>query len=428
MQKSAYNIIVPVSDSKNVLFNAMTKKFFYISKHNTAACLFMLNNIESFLSDEAKDFVEKLYDNGFVIDDDRDELSELKSLFYEYKNNKVLNLMILTTYSCNFSCWYCVQKHKGIILSKELERKIERHIESYIKENSIEHLTLSWFGGEPLLNVGSICRISEFAIDFCAKNAIGFNNAITTNGSLLTASLIQTMKKLSFNNFQITIDGEQANHNKTRFNDKIQDSFSLILQNIVMLAKMIPEADITCRINYTRNNLTDNFPEEIDAFLHPVKDGITLLFRKVWQENETSIMDDKLAEIIRALHHKGYRILSDYDEIKLSVCYVECCNHHSIYPDGRVDRCSNKDIYDARGYLTDKGKIVWNTIPTECDSNVFTRMGDCLSCQYLPLCMGPCPETRRHLGENEKLKCVFEDKDAHFQNDIRCYCITKEDK
>ena len=205
MQKSAYNIIVPVSDSKNVLFNAMTKKFFYISKHNTAACLFMLNNIESFLSDEAKDFVEKLYDNGFVIDDDRDELSELKSLFYEYKNNKVLNLMILTTYSCNFSCWYCVQKHKGIILSKELERKIERHIESYIKENSIEHLTLSWFGGEPLLNVGSICRISEFAIDFCAKNAIGFNNAITTNGSLLTASLIQTMKKLSFNNFQITI-------------------------------------------------------------------------------------------------------------------------------------------------------------------------------------------------------------------------------
>lgn len=159
-----------------------------------------------------------------------------------------------------------------------------------------------------------------------------------------------------------------------------------------------------------------------------MKDGITLLFRKVWQENETSIMDDKLAEIIRALHHKGYRILSDYDEIKLSVCYVECCNHHSIYPDGRVDRCSNKDIYDARGYLTDKGEIVWNTIPTECDSNVFTRMGDCLSCQYLPLCMGPCPETRRHLGEKEKLKCVFEDKDAHFQNDIRCYCITKEDK
>ena len=85
-------LIVPVSDSKNVLFNAMTKKFFYISKHNTAACLFMLNNIESFLSDEAKGFVEKLYDNGFVIDDDRDELSELKSLFYEYKNNKVLNL------------------------------------------------------------------------------------------------------------------------------------------------------------------------------------------------------------------------------------------------------------------------------------------------------------------------------------------------
>ena len=64
MQKSAYNIIVPVSDSKNVLFNAMTKKFFYISKHNTAACLFMLNNIESFLSDEAKGFVSTITPYG----------------------------------------------------------------------------------------------------------------------------------------------------------------------------------------------------------------------------------------------------------------------------------------------------------------------------------------------------------------------------
>ena len=100
MQKSAYNIIVPVSDSKNVLFNAMTKKFFYISKHNTAACLFMLNNIESFLSDEAKGFVEKLYDNGFVIDDDRDELSELKSLFYEYKTSVRDNKLCLKALSC----------------------------------------------------------------------------------------------------------------------------------------------------------------------------------------------------------------------------------------------------------------------------------------------------------------------------------------
>lgn len=47
MQKSAYNIIVPVSDKMNVLFNAMTKKFFYISKHNTAACIFMLDIVKS---------------------------------------------------------------------------------------------------------------------------------------------------------------------------------------------------------------------------------------------------------------------------------------------------------------------------------------------------------------------------------------------
>lgn len=424
MKESAFNLVIPLDKNRNILFNSFTKKFFYISQRNTESCIFFLKNLNEFFDENIKFLIDELYKNGFIVDDDRDELAELKANFYDYKNSKVLDLMILTTYSCNFSCWYCVQKHKGINLTNGIELQIKKHIEQYVLSNAIEHLTLSWFGGEPLLNVGSIQRISEFAIDFCKKNSIGFNNVITTNGSLLSPSVISILEKLNFTNFQITIDGDKLSHNHTRNNLLIKDSFSLILSNIAKLANSLPGAIVFVRINYTNKNLSESLVDDLDEYLCDVKKNVSFLFRKVWQEKETQSMDDKLALIVCSLHQKGYRIISEFDDFNIASCYVECKHHHSIFPNGCVDRCSNKDINKTRGYLDETGNIVWKQIPTECNTNVFDVKGDCTICKFLPICMGPCPESRRKF--DGILRCQMEDKQLHFQNAIKRYCTTKE--
>ena len=48
---------------------------------------------------------------------------------------------------------------------------------------------------------------------------------ITTNGSLLTERMIDRMIDLDFTDYQITLDGCKENHNKTKFNNVIQNSF-----------------------------------------------------------------------------------------------------------------------------------------------------------------------------------------------------------
>lgn len=278
----------------------------------------MLSHFDEYVSSLSVDFAKKISDSGFVVEDNCNELESLERKFYLYRNKKVLNLMILTTYDCNFSCWYCVQKHINSYLSVDTGNKIKKHIASYIEDNRIEHLTLSWFGGEPLMNFHSINEISTFAKNFCARKKIGFNCNITTNGSLLSDKIIHQMALLAFDGFQITIDGNQEHHNKTRFNDSVRDSFSLILGNIVALSKALPHANITVRINYTNKNLTPVFVEQLDSHLQSVKKNVLILFRKIWQLDETNDMDERLWDVVSQLSSLGYHILNDYDSMKLA--------------------------------------------------------------------------------------------------------------
>ena len=350
-------------------------------------------------------------------------LGQLRTLFDSYKEANIYSLMILTTYACNFSCWYCVQKHKNVYLSTANIERVKKHIAKYLLDNNIKAFHISWFGGEPLLNFDAIREICIFSQNFCDRHGIGYSCGITTNGSLITPTMAIEMKNLGFKDFQITIDGIKENHNKTRYNSSIQDSFTKILNNIKTLIEIMPEVEITVRFNYTHKNLNDVLVEQFDSILFSSKDKVELLFRKVWQEPDSKELSDKLGDILKKFHKKGYKILHDYNNLKLTSCYVEQTHYHAIFPDGRIDKCSNRGLAETRGYLLENGDIQWNTIPAENEINVFNYPSECLDCIYLPLCMGPCPRKREVLIRNNKIHCHFEHKNQIFLDDIKHFHI-----
>lgn len=420
MKPSFYNIYIPTEDKRCIVFNGLTKKFFVIGKHNEQGFKHIINFPDEYSKNEAyADLLQLLQSNGFIIENERNELNDIKQAFEKYKTSKFYTLMIMTTYACNFSCWYCVQKHQNLYISDEIEEKIKKHIQSYLIDNDIKNFNISWFGGEPLLNFNKIKSISVFAKEFCEKHNIGFNCGITTNGSLITPEMVKEMKELCFNNFQITIDGSKNNHNKTRFNEKIKNSFDLILSNIKLIVENIPNVVLTLRINYTHENLSQTMVKDIDEILSPVKDRIDILFRKVWQEADDDKMYDTANTLMRDFKCRGYRVSHDYDDIKYISCYVERSHYNSIFPNGLVDKCSNKDISEARGYLSYNGEIIWKISPVECQKNIFTTKNECIECKYLPLCMGPCP-ARRENGKN--IQCIYLNKEQAFLHDIKSYC------
>lgn len=425
MKQSRYNIAIPYGEGRRLLFNGITKKFFFVSENNYDELNSVLSNPGHYLSDvNYEQLLSLLKENGFLTDVDNNEQETIERLFYNYRNSAVYSLMILTTYACNFSCWYCVQNHRAVFLNDETERRIIRHIKKYVN-NNIQEFNISWFGGEPLLNYMKIRNITLFAKNYCERQNIPFSCGITTNGSLITRKMAKEMNCLCFDSFQITIDGSKDKHNKTRFNNSISDSFSAILNNIVILTEEIPSANVSIRINYTHDNISDSFPDEVDQILCNVRDKVDLLFRKVWQEDNTHSLNDKLRRIIKKFSSMGYNILHDYDDIKLTSCYVEKKYYNAIFPDGTVDKCSNRDMSITRGRLTESGDIEWDCQPKEINTNIFSIKSDCSDCCYLPLCLGPCPRSREQMDIEKGIKCCYDNKDSVFIEDIKNYVTFK---
>lgn len=426
MKGSAYNIFNAGINGKTLVFNAYTKRFFWLSDKSALRLKEIINDIDNYISVPAyADLCAKLYGNGFVVDDSKDEYDCLYKFYESYCAEPTYTLLVMTTYACNFSCRYCVQKHEDVALTMSVEEKIKAHISHYLSSYKIKSFNLSWFGGEPLLNYGSIHRLSSFAAQYCRDRGIAFMSSITTNGSLLTKEMIHEMSELQFRSFQITIDGTKKYHNATRYNSTIRDSFSLILHNIYILCDVIPEANVIVRINYTEENLGEELVSQIDSVLAPCRKRVQIMFRKVWQENFTDNLGFKVGAIMEDMTRRGYNVFHDFDSSM--PCYVEKIHYNTIFPDGTIDRCSNIDMSCSRGVLLDDGTILWRTHPQECDSNIFTIDSECQRCKYLPLCFGLCSK-RRMVEEKRigRIRCQYENKDIVYASEIMNYVRIKE--
>lgn len=426
MKGSAYNIFSTDTDGNTLVFNACTKRFFRFSEKNMQRLKEIIEDIDRYADvPEYEGLCSTLHDNGFVVDDDNSEYNRLSKSFETYRTELAYTLLVMTTYSCNFSCRYCIQKHRNVALTMDTEDKIKSHIARYLHDNNIKSFNLSWFGGEPLLNYDSIRRLSSFASEYCQANDIDFISSITTNGSFLTPEMVREMSELKFRSFQITIDGDKQSHNATRYNATIRDSFSLILHNIYTLCDIIPEVNVIVRINYTKDNLDRSIVEQIDSVLAPFRGLVQIMFRKVWQEGFSDELSAKLGIVMKDMVCRGYNVFHDFDNP--APCYVEKIHYHTVFPDGTVDRCSNVDMSQARGILLSDGTIKWNVRPQECDTNLFIADSECERCKYLPLCFGPCPKRRMVEGErNGRIRCQYKDKDSVFASELKNYVRIKE--
>ena len=100
---SKYNIIKKYDD-KIIVYNSYTKASLFLDKNsNTDA----FEDIKVFNKLD-KDTKKVLIANGFVIDKNRDEFAEIKYIFEKkYYDKTFLNIVLVPSLACNFSCPYC---------------------------------------------------------------------------------------------------------------------------------------------------------------------------------------------------------------------------------------------------------------------------------------------------------------------------------
>ncbi len=252
---SAYNLVVDSQkDGKKLIFNTLTSAFCLLDSEGQQ----LLSNVQHVpiqSSSEQSSLIEQLGSLGFLVDHNLDEfaLLELRNRLVRYGNRR-LTLTIGPTLDCNMCCPYCFESKKKIPMTPETADKLISFLTEYIESKSINSVNVSWYGGEPLLEMDIIERISNGLISFCEKNDVAYSASIVTNGYLLSRDYAKRLKNVKVHHAQITIDGLENTHNKRR---KLKDgtgSFWPIIHNIESTKDIL---NISIRINVDENNMKE---------------------------------------------------------------------------------------------------------------------------------------------------------------------------
>lgn len=371
-----------------------------------------LKNLDQFEQIYPDDFLH-LKNLGMIVESQLDEVALIKHLNkIALYDNRDYEIMINPTLECCFKCWYCFEAHPQGHMSTEIVNAIKEHIRHKIKNDKITRLHISWFGGEPLLYYDQVVRpISVFAKQFTEKNQVLFTNSITTNGYLINANMIRDMSRINLYTFQITLDGDRERHNKIR-NCNGTPSYDVIISNIKQILENIPHSHVTLRINYDNTTLNGDLHALMDEFPIGVRRRIRVDFQRVWQTVHGGNKDEENMQLDSVIKHAvlaGYRCCSTggLHPRQFYNCHIGRIHFACINFDGNVFKCTARTFDEMHkvGTLESTGKIAWDMSKLCLYQGHSPLEDECKECTYLPLCMGPCPQS--YIDNNFKVNCYF---------------------
>lgn len=405
LKKSKFNVISVLNENKILLFN--TRTFALVELDQLEYLEYNTNSYNETAINEYKRC-------GFLVYSD-DEIFDLNCQRNSYcENCQTLHATIMLTDFCNFRCPYCYQSHSGGELSSKELPALKKFIQKHAPQKT-STVNLSWFGGEPLLNLNPLFEIEEYLV----QNRISGDSHITTNGYLITEKLLNDLRsKTRVQSFQITLDGLKNTHDKTRILSSGKGTFEKIIHNIQLAIEH--EFTTIIRINLSKKNknlkpflsyinslnLNKNFysihvamanhfstSQEIDDFYFSDAEEYATAFKNV--------------QI--AFSQNGYTF--PRNEPKLCGCEFENRKTFLITPDLNLYFCSSIDnnrrqSEDKRiGTILSSGETLKNENFAITDKliNPF-RFNECRDCRVLPMCMGSCTLFRI----NNELNCIPE--------------------
>lgn len=207
MKSSLYNTFLKVTKDSTVIYNAYEDK--------TIVCKGDIN-INNILL-QSKSLHMKLESEGFIVPENKDEYhAYVKAARKAEDDDNSFHLLINPTLNCNFKCWYCYESHVPSKMSEDVIKRVKRLIDKLYAEG--RNLTISFFGGEPMLYYDDIMMpILRYAHSKAKRYSREFNANMTSNGYLLNDERISELMLYNFTGGQITLDGDREIHNSVRF-------------------------------------------------------------------------------------------------------------------------------------------------------------------------------------------------------------------
>ncbi|GHT64036.1 hypothetical protein AGMMS50222_01620 [Endomicrobiia bacterium] len=270
---SQYNFVINLNEDSLLLYNSRNNNL--IKLERDIYFNYVIKVSKGDVNLKTDDDFKKLHELGFFVNYNRDERGEI---LINFEKNKYcfdsLNLTIAITNECNLNCVFCyVNKENTYKLSLKNYKNIINFIKRYYDDYKIKNLFITWSGGEPLIDIDNIIKLSQEVIKFCSKNNICYEANVVTNAVLLDKETVKSLQKVKVSNVQISIEPTEILDSVSRpIKNTNESNFNNTYENIKNIAGLIP---IVLRIALSKKNFN-----QIVGFAEKLKND-NLFFNKV---------------------------------------------------------------------------------------------------------------------------------------------------
>jgi len=396
MKASKYNHVFAMNDG-TYLYNSLWRGLHKVEDSVVSAVSAIERGNPELVNALPDAYRETLKEHHYVLDDTFDEEAVIRSQREALQHDKrALSLTIAPTLDCNFGCPYCFEGS-----NKPRPRMTNAVIDAIIAfadrmcTNETKVLSVTWFGGEPLLALPQIERLTALLRAFVGRRQMAYKASIITNGYGLTHKTAAKLKALGVEWAQVTLDGTAEYHNRRRF---LKASHGPTFQRIVdNIAEACDDLRISVRVNIDHSNRDGYLPlaemlredPRIGTKVKPYPAFTDDLGDYSW---ECSFADLDSFVTAQADIYSGAPELGDvifpYPRATRVFCGAQSDMTWVIAPNGDLHKC-----WDT---IADETQAVGSVISGVDDTrasywlNWGAELEKCQSCRLAPLCMGGC--------------------------------------
>lgn len=252
-------------------------------------------------------------------------------------NAPIHNIDLFITERCNLNCSYCFHEKNDVVLSEEEGKKILTRL----KELYPDEMSITFFGGEPLLFPDTVLKLAQYARELWVKS----NFHVSTNGTYFDKEMFEKFRELGFR-FQISLDGVEEVNKISRGGD-----FNLICSNAKEILSMFPDTSV--RMTVTPENV--GYLMLNVEFLHRgvgfVKIMHEITIEGKWDADKMQIYGNQIEELYKynrscirggvplevASIEKAFHFINGSSKYDKDFCgagktYVAVLNNGDIYP------------------------------------------------------------------------------------------------
>lgn len=411
MNISRYTYLFKSTKNGNLIYNARTNSFAELSDSMFERLEIIRSSPERINELFTQDDLDILSKTKILVKENEDDdyvMMEKLHYFMSAFSPNYLNLTIAPTTDCNFRCPYCYEENKA---KKFITTEVEDAIVNFIiKHEKVDQISLTWYGGEPLLTFQSIKSLYEKMSKIEGKKII--HHSIITNGYLMDKEKCSYFKEHKLNLIQFTLDGCRETHNKIRLHkNKDITTYDRIVENIELCAEQLPETDINIRVHVDENRLEEyaKVHGEMKVLCEKYHNiHLTPGFITDYERNCELINRQQRGQFFMDLYHKYNIDVQFYPRHEIGGCGATCLNSYVIGPEGELYKCW-VDVGKTERIV---GSVVDMKLYNEylmanylVNANMYDD-AECQKCMMLPICDGGCPIRRlnnKKKGLNENL-------------------------